>query len=84
MKPCKPYYNVKCAGMPQKCKELFELSMNGCTDEQLEKLNDTEKKFVQIKRELTDFKIGLIVPSKLLPKRIAGGVLLTETTFEMR
>lgn len=84
LKPCKPYYNVKCAGMPQKCKELFELSMNGCTDEQLEKLNDTEKKFVQTKRELTDFKIGLVVPSKLLPKRIPGGVLLIETTFEMR
>ena len=84
LKTCKPYYNVKCAGMPQRCKDLFELSMNGYTDEQLEKLNDTEKKFVQTRRDLTDFKIGLIVPSKLLPKRIPGGVLLTETTFEMR
>lgn len=84
LKSCKPYYNVKCAGMPQRCKDLFELSMNGYTDEQLEKLNDTEKKFVQTRRDLTDFKIGLVVPSKLLPKRIPGGVLLTETTFEMR
>ena len=84
LKPCKPYYNVKCAGMPQRCKDLFELSMNGYTNEQFEKLNDTEKKFVQKRRELTDFKIGLVVPSKLLPKRIPGGVLLTETTFEMR
>ena len=84
LQPCNPFYNVKCAGMPQRCKDLFELSMNGYTDEQLEKLNDTEKKFVQTRRELTDFKIGLIVPSKLLPKRIPGGVLLTETTFEMR
>lgn len=84
LKPCNPYYNVKCAGMPQRCKDLFELSMNGYTDEQLEKLNDTEKKFVQTRRDLTDFKIGLIVPSKLLPKRIPGGLLLTETTFEMR
>ena len=84
LKPCDPYYNVKCAGMPQRCKELFELSMSGYTNEQFEKLNDIEKEFVQTKRELTDFKIGLIVPSKLLPKRIPGGVLLTETTFEMR
>ena len=84
LKPCDPYYNVKCAGMPQRCKDLFELSMNGYSDEQFEKLNETEKKFVQKRRELTDFKIGLVVPSKLLPKRIPGGVLLTETTFEMR
>lgn len=84
LQPCNPFYNVKCAGMPQRCKDLFELSMNGYTDAQFEKLNDKEKEFVQTKRELTDFKIGLIVPSKLLPKRIAGGVLLTETTFEMR
>ncbi len=84
LKPCEAYYNVKCAGMPQRCKDLFELSMNGYTDEQFEKLNDAEKKFVQTRRELTDFKIGLVVPSKLLPKRIPGGVLLTETTFEMR
>jgi hypothetical protein len=84
LKPCEPYYNVKCAGMPQRCKDLFELSMNGYTNEEFEKLNGIEKEFVQTKRELTDFKIGLVVPSKLLPKRIPGGVLLTETTFEMR
>lgn len=34
--------------------------------------------------KLTDFDIGLILPGKLMPKRIPGGVLLVETTYEMR
>ena len=33
---------------------------------------------------LEDFKVGLKVPSKLMPKRIRGGVLLVNTTYEMR
>lgn len=56
-----PYYNVKCAGMPEKCKNYF-----------LEHY------------EISDFKIGLTVPGKLVPKRIKGGTLLVETTYEMR
>ena len=43
-----------------------------------------EKRFVEQKRDLTDFKIGLVIPGKLLPKRIHGGVLLVDTTYEMR
>ena len=31
-----------------------------------------------------DFKIGLKIPGKLIPKRIRGGVLLVDTTYEMR
>ena len=38
----------------------------------------------QIKRTYNDFKIGLKVPGKLRPKRIRGGILLTDTTYEMR
>lgn len=56
-----PYYDVKCAGMPDKCKEYF---LSHYTIE--------------------DFKIGLKVPGKLMPKRIKGGTLLVETTYEMR
>lgn len=78
-----PYYNIKCAGMPEKCKELFIHSMlqdNPDTSE----MSEDEKKFVGEKRDLTDFKIGLVIPGKLLPKRIHGGVLLVDTTYEMR
>lgn len=62
----KPYYNVKCAGMPDKSKQEF-----------LSKMDAGEY-------TLKDFKIGLKVGGKLIPKRIKGGVLLVETDYEMR
>lgn len=80
----KPFYNVKCAGMPPKCKELFIRSLTGDLVKNDEELTDEEREFLSVKRELTDFDIGLVVPSKLLPKRIRGGVLLVPTTYEMR
>lgn len=79
-----PYYNVKCAGMPEHCKQLFLMSMQGPTEEQLAELPENEQEFVKTKRTLEDFTIGLRVPGKLRPKRIRGGVLLTDTTYEMR
>lgn len=83
----KPYYNIKCAGMPENSKHLFYLSMIGKTpetEEEIENLPDEWKEFVNVKRDLTDFKIGLRVPAKLMPKRIRGGTLLVETSYEMR
>ena len=79
-----PYYNIKCAGMPQKCKNLFELSMVGYEEKEGDGYTETEKEFLRTKRTLEDFKIGLCVPGKLMPKRIRGGTLLVETTYEMR
>lgn len=78
----KPFYNVKCAGMPEKCKNLFIMSMTQEFNE--EELTEEELDFVEKKRGLKDFKVGLKVPSKLRPKRIRGGVLLVNTTYEMR
>ena len=81
-----PYYDVKCAGMPDKCKNLFVTSLTGreLTKKEREDYDEKEIAFAEEKRELTDFKIGLVVPGKLLPKRIEGGVLLVDTTYEMR
>lgn len=94
------YNNIKCAGMPQKCKDLFQLSMEGTAqpdgyvDTELNKKKEwtqEEKEFLfdketgnAIKRDYSDFKVGLKVPGKLRPKRIRGGILLVETTYEMR
>lgn len=78
----KPYYNVRCAGMPDRCKKLFLISMG--EDEEIKDMTAEEKEFIKVKRSVTDFNIGLTVPGKLLPKRIPGGILLTETTYEMR
>ena len=84
----KPYYDVKCAGMPKRCKELFVRSMNidELTEEEIKanKYTEEEQEFLSTTRTLEDFTIGLTVPSKLLPKRIKGGVLLVPTTYEMR
>lgn len=83
-KPKKPYYNIKCAGMPKKCKKLFEKSMHDIDMNKLKDYTQEEADFLKIKRTLKDFKIGLKVPGKLMPKRIRGGTLLVDTTYEMR
>lgn len=81
----KPYYNIKCAGMPKKCKNLFELSMQGFEPpEGGNNYTDEEREFLSHKRTLEDFTIGLSVPGKLRPKRIRGGVILVETPYKMR
>ena len=81
----KPYYLVKCAGMPKHCKELFVHSMEqDISEKDYNKLTEEGKEFVKQKRDLTDFKLGLQVPEKLMPKRIDGGVLLVNTTYQMR
>ena len=79
-----PYYNIKCAGMPERCKKLFEKSMQGYKPTDTDNFTEEELEFIKTKRTLEDFKVGLKVPSKLMPKRIRGGVLLVNTTYEMR
>lgn len=81
LEDCKPYYNVKCAGMPQRCKDLFVMSLSG---EIVGEVNDEEREFVEQRRTLQDFHKGLVVPSSLKPKRIKGGILLIDQTYEMR
>lgn len=79
-----PYYQIKCAGMPLKSKQLFEASITQNLPKNLASYKEDEIEFMKTKRDITDFKVGLKVPGKLLPKRIPGGVLLVDTTYEMR
>lgn len=93
-----PYYNVKCAGMPDRCKDLFIKSLTGDYKKEGVFENETfkrewyepEKEFLfkengdKNLRKLTDFKVGLKIYGKLMPVRIKGGTLLVETTYEMR
>lgn len=89
-KPCTPYYNIKCAGMTKKCKQLFEMCLKNIaewTDEETElykSCTDSEKEFVNTKRSLKEFKKGLLIPGKLMAKNIRGGTVLVNTTYEMR
>lgn len=91
--PKKPYHNIKCAGMPKKCKELFATSLDGTanhsdddkrTQDELKFLFKNGGKGDPIIRTYEDFKRGLKITGKLLPKRIKGGILLVDTTYEMR
>lgn len=87
-----PYYNVKCAGMPDRCKDLFIKTMVGFTDEEVKDYSDEAKSFLYTDKDNTkhrtntieDFDIGLAIPCKLMPKRIRGGVLLVDTVYQMR
>ena len=76
--------------MPDSCKKLFLASMGEewidsehrleLKDKQKEKYKD----FLETKRTLDDFRVGLVVPSKLLPLSIRGGVILKEVDFTLR
>lgn len=87
-----PYNNIKCAGMPSNCKDLLNYSLNNITEKDIATIEakrkkpftEEEKEFITHPRTFKDFKIGLTVPSKLIPRRIKGGVLLMPTTFKMK
>lgn len=87
-KPKDPYYLIKCSGMGKRCKELLGISLQGKAKQE-DKYTDEEKEFLfdlennPIKRQLTDFKIGLTIPSNLKAKNIIGGVLLVNDTYCM-
>ena len=78
-----PYYNVKCAGMPENCKQLFLKSMTDFDKKELENYNAEQREFLKTKRTLKDFKVGLEIFGKLRPVRIKGGIVLQETTYKM-
>lgn len=82
-----PYYNIKCAGMGKTPKLLVNLALEKALPKENERgLNwkDSYTEFVEKGMTLNDFKIGLKVPGNLKQKRIPGGVLLVEQTYEMR
>lgn len=77
-------YDIKCAGMPDNCKRLLAHSLTGTLPDNFDELPEDQQEFVKEKRELTDFTVGLAVPGKLMPKRIPGGIVLTDSVYEMR
>lgn len=77
-----PYYSIRCAGMPQRSKDLFIESITQAGKTRPE--SEEEEEFIKQKREITDFKVGLSVPGKLRPVHIPGGVILMDTPFIIR
>lgn len=80
--PCEPHYDIKCAGMGKRCKELMNISLSG--GEVPADADEKEKEFLQTRRTLKDFKVGLKVPGNLKPHRIEGGILLEKFDYVMR
>lgn len=92
----KPYHNIKAAGMPKKCKNLLEMSFEGKQDINGYTENGKRKEWtkdelqflfkgdIPIKRSYQDFKPGLVVPGKLFPKHLPGGIVLTPGLFTMK
>ena len=78
-----PRYEIKCAGMPPKCKELF---LKALTQDKTgtEKYTKLEKEFIAKPLKLENFDVGLNIPTgKLLPKRIIGGIVLVDSPYVM-
>lgn len=71
-----PYYDIKCAGMPDRCKQRVIDVFEGREVDRVE----GEK----IPERMEDFKVGIKVFGKLIPKRISGGLILKEDFYTMR
>ena len=88
LEPVEPRYNIRCAGLPERCKELYIRAMedNVITNEDIKegRYNKEEQDFTLHHRDMEDFTIGLVIPSKLMAKRIKGGIVLMSTNYEMR
>lgn len=92
--PKEPYWELKCAGMPENCKELFLASLDPKTKEIVtseewaemikNSLSPEEAEFLSETRDIKDFDIGLKVPGKLMPKHMPGGIVLESKEFTMR
>lgn len=72
----RPYYDIKCAGMPDRCKQRVIDVFEGREVDRVE----GEK----IPERMEDFKVGIKVFGKLIPKRISGGLILKEDFYTMR
>ena len=85
-------YDIKCCGLPDRGKFLYEANLNGIKpvngiptykNESL-KLMPEEIAFMQQKRTIKSFKVGLSIPGKLKPKKIKGGVVLVNDIFTIK
>jgi hypothetical protein len=79
-------YDVKCAGMGDKCKHILISSLTGKLHTKLKENELTKDDWdcINTKRTLRDFKEGLRLSGDLNPKRIIGGILLVEDWYTMK
>lgn len=80
-----PHYIVTCAGANKTVKQLFihSVEQDYDTENNPENYTPEELEFIREPRSISDFVPGIMIPGKLSQKRIKGGVILADTTFEM-
>ena len=82
-------FDIKACGMPDRSKMLLTENIKGNkpkngilkVDDKLIKLSNNEQQFFEDDLTVHDFKQGLSVPGKLLPRLIKGGTILVEVDF---
>ena len=82
-----PYHLVKGASIPKRCNELITLNLDMQDNKELynkKEYNEQEREFLEHPLQLSDYKIGLRIPSCLKAKRIRGGVILYSSDFVIR
>lgn len=81
-----PYYDIKCAGLPDNCKRLLDICMGArdFTKASYKKLTKEERRFICEPKSMEDFKVGIKIPGKLKPHRIKGGIVLIKEDYIMR
>lgn len=85
-------YDIKCCGLPDRGKMLFEANLNGIKpkDGKLTYKGETitlmpdEMEFMKKKRTIKNFAVGLSIPGKLKPKKIKGGCVLVGDVFTIK
>lgn len=82
----KPFYNLKCAGMCNKVKDIFIKAVTqDYTDEDLKEadFDKTEIEFIKNGKTWDDFKTGLEIPGNLKAQQVKGGTLLVKKPYKM-
>lgn len=83
-KDCEPFWNIKACGCPDECKERMVYNINIYNP----LTYNTNGVIINDRRTDEDFMrrfdIGLVESGKLLQKRIKGGVILVDSTFEIK
>lgn len=85
-------YDMKCCGLPDRGKMLFEANLNRIKPEngmltykdQTIKLMKEELEFMSEKRTIKNFRVGLSIPGKLKPRKIKGGCVLCNDVFTIK
>lgn len=73
--------SVTACGMGKRCKELLSANIDR---KEIELKTENEKRFMETKLTIADFKEGLTIPSNIKQKRIKGGVILEDVEFKIR